>query len=96
MIEIYTKKLQKFLNENVKLAKPQGSQHLLKYVCIIAINMLTAAVQMGLVQTRNGKTAAWLAQLGECRSAERGVMGSNPGRTNTQGLYIAEEKVLPL
>ena len=29
--------------------KPQGSQHLLKYVCIIAINMLTAAVQMGLV-----------------------------------------------
>ena len=50
MIEIYTKKLQKFVNENVKVTKPQGSQHLLKYVCIIAINMLTAAVQMGLVQ----------------------------------------------
>ena len=31
-------------------------------------------------------TAAWLAQLGECRSAEREVLGSNPGRTNTQGL----------
>ena len=31
-------------------------------------------------------TAAWLAQLGEHRSAEREVVGSNPGRTNTQGL----------
>ena len=30
--------------------------------------------------------AAWLAQLGERRSAEREVAGSNPGRTNTQGL----------
>ena len=29
---------------------------------------------------------AWLAQLGERRSAEREVTGSNPGRTNTQGL----------
>ena len=29
---------------------------------------------------------AWLAQLGERRSAEREVAGSNPGRTNTQGL----------
>ena len=29
--------------------------------------------------------AAWLAQLGERRSAEREVTGSNPGRTNTQG-----------
>ena len=27
--------------------------------------------------------AAWLAQLGERRSAEREVAGSNPGRTNT-------------
>ena len=31
-------------------------------------------------------TAAWLAQLGERRSTEREVAGSNPGRTNTQGL----------
>ena len=31
-------------------------------------------------------TAARLAQLGERRSAERGVASSNPGRTNTQGL----------
>ena len=43
-IEIYNKKLEKFLNGNVNETKPQGSQHLLKYVCIIAINMLTAAV----------------------------------------------------
>ena len=29
---------------------------------------------------------ARLAQLGERRSAEREAIGSNPGRTNTQGL----------
>ena len=40
--------------------------------------------------------AAWLAQLGERRSVEREAAGSNPGRTNTQGLNITEEKVLPL
>ena len=28
-------------------------------------------------------TAAWLAQLGEHRSAEREVAGSNPGQTKT-------------
>ena len=32
------------------------------------------------------KTAAWLAQLGERRSAGREVTCSNPRRTNTQGL----------
>ena len=32
------------------------------------------------------KSAAWLAQLGERRSAEREDVGSNPSRTNTQGL----------
>ena len=32
------------------------------------------------------KSAAWLAQLGERRSAEQEDMGSNPSRTNTQGL----------
>ena len=31
-------------------------------------------------------SAARLAQLGECRSAERESVDSNPGRTNTQGL----------
>ena len=31
-------------------------------------------------------TAAWLARLGEPRSVEREVAGSNPGRTKTQGL----------
>ena len=31
-------------------------------------------------------TAAQLAQLGEHRSAEWEAVGSNPGRTNTQGL----------
>ena len=42
------------------------------------------------------QTAALLAQLGERRSAEREVAGSDPGRTNTQGLKITEKKVLPL
>ena len=38
-------KIEKILNENVvNETKRQGSQHLLKYVCIVAINMLTAAV----------------------------------------------------
>ena len=32
------------------------------------------------------KIAARLAQLGERRSVEREAVGSNPGRTNTQGL----------
>ena len=32
------------------------------------------------------QTAAWLAQLGERRSAEGEVTGSNAGWTNTQGL----------
>ena len=41
-------------------------------------------------------TAARLAQLGERRSAEREVVSSNPGRINTHGLKITEEKVLSL
>ena len=39
---------------------------------------------------------AWLAQLGECWSAEWKVVSSNPGQTNTRGLKITEEKVLSL
>ena len=41
-------------------------------------------------------TAAWLDQLGECRSCWAGGRGSNLGWTNTQGLWITEKKVLPL
>ena len=37
-------KIEKIVNENVNETKLQGSQHLLEYVCIVAINMLTAAV----------------------------------------------------
>ena len=37
-------------------------------------------------------TGAWLAQLGERRSGEREVAGSNPGRTNIQGLKITEKE----
>ena len=32
----------------------------------------------------------------KCQSAEWEVAGSNPGQTNTQGLKITEESVLPL
>ena len=42
------------------------------------------------------KTAAWLAQLVERQSAVREVQGRAPDRTNTQGLKITEENVLPL
>ena len=32
----------------------------------------------------------------KCWSAEQEVAGSNPGQTNTEGLKITEENVLPL
>ena len=35
-------------------------------------------------------TAARLAQLGERRSAERDIAGSNPGRNKSQGLKITK------
>ena len=41
------------------------------------------------------KYVALLGQLGERWSAEREVAGSNPGRTNTQEIWITEEEVLP-
>ena len=37
-----------------------------------------------------------VSSVGTARSAEREVVSSNPGRTNTQGLKITEEKVLLL
>ena len=37
-----------------------------------------------------------VAQLVEHRAAMREVVSSTPARTNTQGLKITEEKVLPL
>ena len=42
-------------------------------------------LSMELAKTQSHEFA-WLAQLGERRSTEREVAGSNPGRTNTQGL----------
>ena len=41
-------------------------------------------------------TAAWLAQLGERRSAEREVAGSTPARPTLRVFKITEKKVLPL
>ena len=41
-------------------------------------------------------TAAWLAQLVERQSAVRRSMVRAPDRTNTQGLKITKENVLPL
>ena len=37
-------------------------------------------------------TATRLAQLGEHRSAEQEVVGSNPGQTDNQGLFFLEKK----
>ena len=60
-------------------------------------NPLNLRLKTRLLHFTSGyKTAARLAQLGERRSAEREAVGSSPGRTNTQGLKITEEKVLPL
>ena len=41
-------------------------------------------------------TARWLAQLVQRRTVVRKDEGSSPDRTNTQGLKIIEENVLPL
>ena len=42
-------------------------------------------------------TTTLLVQLlGECRSAEWKVAGSNPSQNNTQGLHITKKKMLPL
>ena len=35
-------------------------------------------------------TTTWLAQLDKCQFAKQEVTGSNPGRTNTQGLKITD------
>ena len=43
-----------------------------------------------------GLTAPRLAQLDKRRSAEREVVGSNPGRANTKGRKKTEDNVLPL
>ena len=49
-----------------------------------------------LLSARTARTADRLAQLVEHQTAVREVAGSNLDRTNTQGLKITEEKVLPL
>ena len=36
--------------------------------------------------------AAYLGQLVKCKSADREVAGSIPGRTNAQGLNITEDE----
>ena len=41
-------------------------------------------------------TAAWLAQLIKCQSAEREVAGSNPGQTKILGLKITKDEGNPL
>ena len=37
-----------------------------------------------------------VSSMDKGQSAEREAVGLNPGRTNTQSLYLTEEKVLPL
>ena len=45
---------------------------------------------------RNSCEGDYCAQLVEHLAVTREVVGSNPGRINTQDLKITEEKVLPL
>ena len=49
----------------------------------------------GLVN-KDGPSFYGFANIVEHRTTVREVAGSTPGRTNTQGLKITEEKVLPL
>ena len=57
------------------------------FQCPENFNLLLESEILGFeIQNRVQGTATWLAQLGERWSAEREVAGSNPGRTNTQGL----------
>ena len=52
---------------------------------------------MYLPNLRSKQSVLWrIGQLDKHRSAEREGAGSLPGQTNTQGLKITEEKVLPL
>ena len=60
---------------------------------VIRICCSDALERVSIVISRKNKTevitqatAARLAQVGEGGSAEREAVGSNPGRTNTQGL----------
>ena len=54
------------------------------FKCTHALRLLPSADIIK--RLKIAQTAAWLAQLGERRSAEREVTGSNLDRTNTQGL----------
>ena len=51
-----------------------------------SIDDLDLLLQVANAQNITSSTATWLAQLGDCRSAEWEVTGSNPAQTNTQGL----------
>ena len=52
---------------------------------------------MYLPNLRPKQSVLWrIGQLDKHRSTEREAAGSHPGKTNTQGLKITEEKVLPL
>ena len=54
-----------------------------------SIDHLDLLLQVASTQNITSSTAAWLAQLGECRSAEWEVTGSNP---NTQARVLACER----
>ena len=47
-------------------------------------------------EVARGTSAPWLARLDCYLTVGWEVEGLSPGRTNTQGLTIVEEKVLPL
>ena len=57
-----------------------------------SIDHLDLLLQVASTQNITFSTAAWLAQLGECWSAEWEVTGSN---SNTQGLSLRTTDVSP-
>ena len=57
-----------------------------------SIDHLDLLLQVASTQNITSSTATWLAQLGECRSAEWEVTGSN---SNTQGLSLRMTDVSP-
>ena len=56
-------------------------------VLFIMLYKVVSSVESGdEILTCDFSTATWVAKLGEHRSAGREIVGSNPGRTNSQGL----------
>lgn len=59
-------------------------------------NILFREMSLPISKSIQERHCRLVAQLFEYQACVCEVVGSNPGQTNTQGLYINEEKVQPL